>query len=317
MDLSIIILNWNSKDYLKGCLDSLNLEGSSISHEIIVIDGASFDGCAEMLKQFHPKVRFIQSEENLGFARANNLAFRESQGGCVLFLNPDTKVVGSAIQDLYAALAKLESAGVIGCRLLNEDGSLQTSCVQAIPTILNQMLDSEYLRGLWPKSSLWGTTALYQQGINPVEVQAVSGACVMVRREVFERVGLFAEDYFMYAEDIDLSFQCRRAGLKNYYLPSAEVFHYGGTSSNQAPSNFAVVMMRDSMWKFLRKSRGVLYALLYRWTTLISAAGRLVLLKVAGLLGKGSAHNATNKWRAILSWGLNPVRSVTSLRAGR
>jgi N-acetylglucosaminyl-diphospho-decaprenol L-rhamnosyltransferase len=317
MDLSIIIVNWKSKDFLRDCLNSIDLREWSVSYEIIVIDAGSFDGSGEMLRTQFPEVHFIQRTDNLGFAKANNAAFREANGRYLLFLNPDTKVVRTAIQDMYATLQARPDAGVLGCKLLNADGSLQTSCVQAIPTILNQLLDSDFLRARWPKSSLWGTAPLYQEGSEPVEVEAISGACVMLSRAVFEQVGLFAEDYFMYAEDIDLSDKSRRAGFKNYYLPCAEVFHFGGSSSNQAPSNFAVVMMRDSIWKFLRKTRGVLYALFYRVTTLLGAAGRLGFLKFSALFGGGGRVNsAITKWEAILAWGINPNGSVASMRRG-
>jgi GT2 family glycosyltransferase len=318
VDLSIIIVNWNSRDFLKACLESLHLEDWPVAYEVIVIDGASYDGCGEMLGRLFPSVRFIQSEKNLGFAKANNVAFREARGSTVLFLNPDTIIAGDAIQRMYAALCEDDRAGVLGCRLLNADGSLQTSCVQSIPTILNQLLDSEYLRARWPKSRLWGTAALYETGAKPIEVEAISGACVMIRREKFERVGLFAEDYFMYAEDIDLSFKCRRMGLRNLYLPSAQVYHLGGSSASQAASHFAVVMMRDSIAKFFRVWRGTLYASLYRATTLLGALGRLGIIKVSTLLGRRmDLAQAASKWRAILAWGINPRNCVTALRQVR
>ncbi len=204
LDLSIVIVNWNSVEFLKACIASVQRETHDVNYEIIVIDAASFDGCDRMLRNTYPEVRFIQSELNVGFGQANNRAFEASLGDSVLFLNPDTTVVGHAISVMHACLQQLPMAGAIGCRLLNGDHSLQTSCVQSFPTITNQVLDADWLRARWPSARLWGTRALYARDDAPQVVEAVAGACVMVKREVFERAGRFSKEYFMYCEDIDL-----------------------------------------------------------------------------------------------------------------
>src|SRR4030066_516351 len=151
MDLSIIIVNWNSKEYLRKCIASILAATNAIEFEIVVIDNASFDGSGEMLKQCYPQVQFIQSEKNLGFSKANNEAFRVTHGQYVLFLNPDTEIVGTAIPIMLGYLQQMPNAGSVGCKLLNADKTVQTSCIQPFPTILNQFLDSEFLRALWPK----------------------------------------------------------------------------------------------------------------------------------------------------------------------
>ena len=137
-----------------------------------------------------------------------------------LFLNPDTELVGPAINVLFDHLRALPDAGAVGCKLLNSDGTVQTSCIQSIPTILNQVLDSEASRAKWPRSLLWGMAPLFSASENPEEVEAITGACVMLKREVFEEVGLFSEDYFMYAEDIDLSYKIRKAGVQKLLCSS-------------------------------------------------------------------------------------------------
>src|SRR5450432_96179 len=161
MDLSIIIVNWNSVDFLRGCLVSICQPPQSISLEVIVVDNASYDGCDSMLAREFPRVRFIQSHENIGFARACNLGHQHSAGRILLFLNPDTKIVGNALADLVSGLDSLPDAGAIGCKLLNADGTLQKSCIQSFPTILNQCLDSEALRSRFPRSRLWGMAPLF------------------------------------------------------------------------------------------------------------------------------------------------------------
>lgn len=309
MDLSIVIVNWNSKDYLQQCIASILHSTSETKFEIVVIDGGSFDGSGEMLKQCYPQVKFIQSDKNLGFAKANNIAFKASSGSHILFLNPDTEVVVPAIDILFDQMKKLSGAGAIGCKLLNADGSVQTSCIQSFPTILNQLLDSEFLRALFPKSRLWGMASLLGATNGPAAVEVLSGACIMMRRSLFEEIGQFSEDYFMYAEDIDLCYKVRQAGYENYYIPTATVFHFGGGSTQQRPSDFAVVMMRASVWRFLRKTRGEMYGSGYRYSMLISAIGRIVCLLVLlpHYLVRGrlaSWKSSARKWWVISVWSM-------------
>jgi len=317
MDLSIIIVNWNSKEYLRKCIGSILATTRGIVYEILVIDSASFDGCDEMLQKHYPQVRFIQSESNLGFARSNNVAFLDSKGHSLLFLNPDTEVVASAVKTMYDCLWRLPQAGAVGCKLLNEDGSVQSSCIQSFPTILNQFLDSEVLRALCPKLPLWGMRALFGTGKEPEPVETLSGACIMLKRAIFEQVGRFSEEYFMYTEDIDLCYKIKRAGYKNLYEPRATVVHFGGGSSQKRPNEFAAIMMRESNWRFLRKTRGRLYGLGYRSTTLLCAMARIAVLMILipgrhVRQGGESWRPPLKKWRAILAWSLgfeNWVRS--------
>jgi GT2 family glycosyltransferase len=305
MDLSIIIVNWNSVDFLKKCLASVKAGTQGIDYEIIVIDSASFDGCGEMLQKQFPEIIFIQSQENVGFARANNIAFEKSCGSKILFLNPDTEIDSSAINIIYEYLQKLPKAGALGCKLLNTDRSIQTSCLQSFPTILNQNLDSEFLRERFPGSALWGMAPLFNNNAEPSLVDAISGACIMIERKVFEEIGKFSEDYFMYTEDIDLCYKVKQAGYLNYYVPDASIVHHGGGSSQEAKSNFAVVMMRESMYKFLLKTKGRVYAWCYRLSMLITALLRLIALKINSAIFKRQNINSINKWKAVLQWSLN------------
>jgi GT2 family glycosyltransferase len=322
VDLSIIIVNWNSREYTKKCLASIYAYMEGISYEVVVIDAGSFDGCGEMLQENFPRVRFIQSNQNLGFARANNVAFKASRGRDVLFLNPDTEIVSPAIKTMQACLHALPQAGAVGCKLLNADGTVQTSCILSLPTILNQLLDSEFLRACWPKSSLWGASALFGNQRDPQEVEAISGACVMLKREAFEKAGLFSEDYFMYAEDVDLGCKVSQAGFRNYFVPDVTVVHFGGGSSSVAASNFSTIMMRESIWQFLRKNRGWTHGCLYRASMLASAIVRLVFLAilfpVEQVRRRGPAWNASFlKWQAVLRWCLNRKRLVRQYDSNR
>lgn len=307
MDLSIIIVNWNSREYLRQCIASILAETHGIEYEIVVIDNASFDGSGEMLRECYPQVRFIQGEKNLGFAKANNAAFHQSKGRHVLFLNPDTVLVGPAVNTMLDYLRRLPNAGAVGCKLLNADKTVQTSCIQPFPTILNQILDSEVLRAIWPTSSLWGNAPLFGGRNGPEEVDAISGACVTLKRSVFERVGFFSEDYFMYTEDIDLSHKIHGQGYRNYYVPDATIVHYGGGSTEKVLSNYAVNMMQESIWRYFRKTRGSLYASYYRIAIFSAALCRMIALTaifpVAYARRRKSAWNVSfQKWSAIIRW---------------
>ena len=175
MDLSIIIVTWRSVEYFRACIHSIYRETRSLAIEIIVVDNASNDGSEAIIKDEFSQVKFFQSHENLGFARANNLGYAHSSGEILLFLNPDTEIHTDVLAGMVGHLRSNPEVGVVGARLLNTDGSLQTSCVQAYPTILNQVLDSEALRRLSPTSSLWGTKALFSGNEKPIDVDAISG----------------------------------------------------------------------------------------------------------------------------------------------
>ena len=320
MDLSIIIVNWNSVDFLYKCLASVYANSKGMSFEVIVIDNASFDGCEEMIQKGFPQVRFIQSQKNLGFARANNLASEEAAGKVLLFLNPDTEVIGPALQCMVACLTSLPDAGVVGPTLLNSDGSIQTSCIQSFPSILNQVLDSEYLRAAFPKWPLWGNQALFEESSQSVVVEGISGACLMIRKSIFEDVGRFSSEYFMYGEDMDLCYIAQKAGLKNYYVSKARVIHHGGESTaSLSDKQFSSVMMRQSVLRFMRGHRGDGYAVVFRLAMAIAALCRLTVVAVVMLfLGitpqRHTLSLAFAKWFRVLRWAIgleswaNPTR---------
>jgi GT2 family glycosyltransferase len=310
MDLSVIIVNWNSVDFLGKCLASVYAISRNISFEVIVVDNASFDGSEGMIRKQFPHVMFIQSRENLGFAKGNNLGFEHSCGRGVLFLNPDTEIVGASLEAMVVSMDSLPDAGALGPRLLNSDLTVQTSCLQAFPSILNQLVDFELLRQLFPNWSLWGNRILFEKLHHPAPVEAISGACLLVKRNVFEAVRRFTPDYFMYAEDMDLCYKIRNAGWKNYYLGNAEVIHHGGQSSTaRSDKQFSAVTMRESLLHFMRIHHGRVYAQLFRWTTGCMALSRMCILAVAiaspwTSSDKQSLSLAFLKWRRVFRWAL-------------
>ena len=310
MDLSIIIVNWNSAEYVRKCLLSICSDSIDIDYEIIVVDNASYDQCRSIIKSEFPDVCFVQSKENIGFARANNLGYEHSNGDVLLFLNPDTEVCNQAIYKMYNALKSTKDAGGIGCKLLNSNKSLQTSCVQPFPTLLNQILDVEFLKLAAPSLKLWGMNPLYQSDLSLSTVQVVSGACLMIKRSVFQAIDKFSIDYFMYTEDIDICFKIHQAGYKIYYLNDAKVVHHGGGSSqNKGNHHFSDVLMSESIWTFIRKYRGNLTAFAYRFLVFFNASARIFLLNSLFYVPRicGSARypkHIASKWMNILRWSL-------------
>ena len=162
-DLSIISVNWNSLEYLRECIGSIYDQTHGIDIEIIVVDNASPEGKVETLQRSFPEVRIIKNAANLGFSGANNLGHKYSTGKYLLFLNPDTRLAGPAINIMVDEIRSLPDAGIVGCKLLNTDLSVQTESIQRFPTILNQLLDVEYLRLLWPGCPLWELAPLFSQ----------------------------------------------------------------------------------------------------------------------------------------------------------
>jgi GT2 family glycosyltransferase len=304
IELSVIIVNWNSMDYLRECLVSLYAHTKDVHFEVIVVDNASTQRNIDELPQQFPAVTLINSPQNIGFARANNLGFSCSSGSYILFLNPDTRLLGPAIRVILGHLKSLPQAGIVGCKLLNSDQSVQTSCIQKFPTILNLATDVEYLRLRWPHFRLWAIDPLFAENPQPVKVEVISGACMMMKREVFERTGMFSEDYFMYAEDLDLCYKAARAGFTNYYLGDAELIHHGGkSSSRQEVSDWATRMKFGAILQFCRKTRGHFYGWLLRVTIGVVAAVRLLVIALLFPFFEGrTGRSAFSKWKAVLKW---------------
>jgi GT2 family glycosyltransferase len=306
MELSVIYVNWNSLDYLRESMASLFHYTHSVSFEIIVVDNASPEPGVDSLKHSFPGITIVHSDRNLGFAGANNLGFRHSVGEFVLFLNPDTKLVEPSIDLLLARHKSLSDAGIVGCKLLNTDLSVQLSSIQTYPTILNQAMDAEYLRLRWPECPLWKIAPLFSEKVTLLKVDVIPGACMLLRRTLFERVGLFSEEYFMYAEDLDLNYKVKAAGFTNYYVGQTAIIHHGGTSSSrQKVSQWATIMKYRSMVQLFRKTRGGVYALGYRLAMGAVAVGRLTLLALLSLLGnmvsdRESLNYSWEKWKTVL-----------------
>lgn len=303
--VSFIIVNWNSRAYLRKCLHSLYTAKQSRDWEFVVVDGASYDGCEEMLANEFKDVTFIQSKVNVGFGACNNIAVRQAKGDILILINPDCEIELNAISFLIETLANDKAIGLVGPRLLNSDGSVQRSCVQASPTWLNQLLDFEVLRRLLPRLKIWKNYQALNSPL-PTEVEAISGACMAIRKRDFEFINGFSENYFMYGEDLDLCARIRKAGLKVVHCPMSRVVHHGGGSSGGSFSKLSAIMMKNSVYRYIKDHQGYLSANVYRTCMAISAVIRLLAISpiyfICSARFKVKLANVLKKWLSIFIW---------------
>jgi GT2 family glycosyltransferase len=253
-ELSIIIVSWNVQEYLRRCLNSLRADVEpGLKHEIIVVDNHSSDHTIAMLTRDFPEVRLIHNRDNLGFARANNQGIESSRGKFVMLLNPDTEVKKGCISTLISFLQSHDKAGVVGPQLLNMDGTLQASGLN-FPSFANSLLGYFRLKGEV-------TGAYFVHTDQPAMVNALVGACLLVRREVIDQVGGLDEDYFMYVEEADWCYRIQNRGWHIYYVPEAQVCHRKGGSARHVPLE-TYVRLRESRILFLLKHKGRTQAIL-------------------------------------------------------
>lgn len=280
MKLSIVVVNWNTGPLLHQCLDSIAASSETLPHsdvEVIVVDNASTDGSQQAaLESFPFAVQLIQNESNVGFARANNQAIRRAQGEYVLLLNPDTEVGAGALSRLIAFLDATPRAGAAGPRLLNPDGTLQISCYPA-PTLFGEFFRLFHLDSLVPYGS-YSMSKWRQDQVR--EVDALLGACLLIRGSVLERVGLLDGDYFMYSEEIDLCYRIRRAGWTLFWVPEAQVLHYGGQSTRLAATEMFLQLYNGKLLYF-RKNHGTAAAALYKLLLALASVARLLVTPLA------------------------------------
>lgn len=272
VDVSVIIVNYNVREYLANALGSLRPALKGIRSEIIVVDNASTDGSVAMLRQSFPRVRLITSPENLGFARANNLALREARGRYLLFLNPDTVVQEDTVRVMRDHLDAHPDVGLAGCKILNPDGTFQLAARRSFPTPWVAASRLLGLSLLFPQSRLFGRYNLtYLDPDASYDVDAVSGSFMFVRREAIEAVGGLDERFFMYGEDLDWCYRIGKAGWKVRYVHRTAIIHYKGESTRRSSIDELGTFYR-AMQIFVEKHYGHRRALLATLRLSIHAA---------------------------------------------
>ena len=238
--LTVIIVNYNVKFYVEQCLHSLRKALADVDAEVYVVDNHSHDGSVEYLQERFPQVNIIACMHNYGFAYANNVAIKQSQSQYVLLLNPDTFVAENTIQTMLSFMDEHPQAGGMGVQMLGADGQKAMESRRGLPSPMVSFYKMTGLCARFPQSKRFGKYYLsYLPWDAPAHIEVISGACMMVRREAFDKVGLLDEDYFMYGEDIDLSYRILKAGYENWYLP-CQILHYKGESTHK--SSFRCVL---------------------------------------------------------------------------
>lgn len=271
VDVSIVIVSWNTRQLLRRCLETLEPNLTVANCEILVVDNNSSDGSAEMVQVRFPQCYLIRNERNLGFAAANNRAMRQARGRTVLLLNPDTEMRPDSLAVLLRFLDERDDAAGAGARLVGRDGSLQVSFHPA-PSLFLEFwrmfhLDRVLPLGIYPVEK-WGLGQARR-------VDVLQGACLLLRRQALDQVGLMDEEYFMYSEEMDLCERLRRAGWNLYWVPEAEVVHLGGQSSKQAPAEMFIHLYRSKILYF-RKHHGSWLARFYKFVLAAAAAVRII-----------------------------------------
>lgn len=281
LDLSVVIVNWNVRDLLRGCLRSLYDGTQGLTFEIFVVDNGSADGSSEMVRREFPYVHLIPNAVNVGFARASNQAIRRSRGRYILLLNPDTSTLHNAVTKMVQLMDEHPEVGAVGPKILTQDGQIDLRCARRFPSLGSELWEKTGLAARFPHSRLFASYLMghwdHQQGR---EVELLTGACLMVRREVIDQVGPLDGDFFLYGEDMDWCYRMRRAGWKICYYPDAAITHLGGQSSAPVKVELDMEALR-SMNLFFRKHYGLLYALAHRALMLI-----ITLAKELFFLGK-------------------------------
>lgn len=296
LKLSVIIVNYNVKYYLDQCISSVlrafevmkktSSSDSSVNEEvaeIIVVDNHSADGSVDYLEKrypqmLYPMVRFVRSAHNLGFARANNIAIRQSRGEYVLLLNPDTIVGEDTLKASVDFMDAHEDAGAVGVRMLGAQGRRAMESRRGLPTPMVSFFKMLGFCNRWPHHRLFGKYYMgYLPWDEPCQIEVVSGAYCMLRRKALDEVGLLDEDFFMYGEDIDLSYRVLKGGYHNYYLP-VDILHYKGESTQKSSFRYVHVFYEAMLIFFRKHYSGMTFLLSLPIKTAIYAKALMALV---------------------------------------
>ena len=243
MKLSVVIVSYNVRELLTACIDSVVKAAEGIDTEVFVVDNDSADDTVEVIARDYPSVHLINNKENLGFSKANNIAIRQSEGEYVLLLNPDTVVAEGTLRGVVEFMDQHPEAGGAGVRMHNADGTLAPESRRAVPT---PMVAARKMLGFTKRYYM-----SYLPWDKPGKIEVISGAFMMLRRKAIDQVGMLDEDFFMYGEDIDLSYRLLKGGWQNWYLP-LDIIHYKGQSTVKSDFRYVHVFYQ-AMLIFFRK----------------------------------------------------------------
>ena len=253
MDLSIIIVNYNVKEFLQNLIHSIEKASSNLAKEIFIIDNASDDGSVDFIKEKFPQIKLFANQKNLGFGKANNIGLKEVTGKYILLINPDTIVAEDTFEKMIQFFESNKNVGLAGCKILNPDGTLQLACRRSFPGPWTSFTKVTGLSSLFPNSKIFARYNLtYLDENHTYEVDAISGSFMMMRKEVYDKVGGFDEQFFMYGEDLDLCYRIQKAGYKVFYVHTTQIIHYKGESTKRSSLDETKVFY-SAMHLFVKK----------------------------------------------------------------
>jgi GT2 family glycosyltransferase len=308
LDLTVSIVNWNTKNLLKACLASIFNQTEGLNYHVWVVDNGSSDGSVQMIEREFPQVRLIKNSVNLGFTKTNNQVLRQCEGNYVLLLNSDTQVVGNALKELIDFMEVHPEAGAAGCQLLNKDGSLQLSCGR-FPTLTSVFFGAKtcnrIFRRIFGKRTFFAEYGLSEQEhLCFQEVDFVKGCCIILRKSVLEKTDFLDENIFMYFEEMDLCYRIKQQGNKILYTPQPKVIHLGGQSDRF--DSKTVSKRLNSQEYFFRKHYGNTQAFFLK---LVIALGTLLrfplFLVIYGFRRKGA------EMKTKMAWSLYTLKYLT------
>jgi GT2 family glycosyltransferase len=262
MKLSVVIVNWNTKDLLKQCLESIYKETNNIDFEVFVIDNDSNDKSAEMAEEliesnFFQNLYLIKNKENAGFAKANNQAIKKCKGEFILLLNPDTIILDNALEKCVSYIEQKPKIGILGCQLLNPNKTIQPSC-RKFPNLLSQIIILLKIHNIFPNLSPMRKYLMSDfDHKSEKEVDQVMGAFFLVKRSVFDKIGLLDEDFWIWFEEVDFCKRSKNTGFITYFYPRTHIIHYKAASFNQVLGIKKQIRLNNSMLLYFKKHQSL------------------------------------------------------------
>jgi GT2 family glycosyltransferase len=313
LQLSIIIVNFNVKYFLEQCLQSVLLATKNTATEIFVVDNNSSDGSKDYLEHLFYQVKFIWLNENVGFAKANNIAVAKATGEYIVFLNPDTIVAEDSFEKTIAFAKSNYSTGAVGVKMIDGSGSFLKESKRAFPSPSISLFKILGFASLFPTSKIFAKYHLGNLSVNENhEVDVLAGAFMLISKKVIDEVGSFDEDFFMYGEDVDLSYRIQKAGYKNYYFAQTTIIHFKGESTKKGSLNY-VRLFYKAMDLFVHKHYKGSNAVLFTFLINTGIRLRALLAAVSSLFKRTKNTSLKNKTNIIISDEKNYSETVEIL----
>ncbi len=291
LKLSIVIINWNGKEFLQKCIDSVYTTLHLSDFELFVVDNASTDGSQDMVKSSYPGISLIENQENLGFAKANNKGIRRAKGEYVVLLNCDLVLTDHALDDLVSFLDSNPYAGAVAPQYLNEDGSKQNS-FDNYPRLTTELLNKSLLRMMFPNKY----PSKIKEYENPIQVECLIGACIMFRHKALDQVGLLDEGYFFYMDDPDICLRLKKKGWEVFHVPTVRIYHIQGHVKKVYPEKSWIEYYRSN-YRFFRLHSTIGSYLVLRLFKLLKLIINLFLTSIGLVFTLGKNKNIRRKMR--------------------